>query len=100
MVTNPLQLVQGTPLPHDIHPGFPPDTTSPGQPSANAPGLKEISAQWVEIHKRLEHITQKQIHLGNWEQGKCRDGAPYFIYQTNIVVSAIISFHASNQSMK
>ena len=32
----------------------------------------------------------KEIHLGNWEQGKCRDAAPYFI-SDHIIVSAILT---------
>ena len=92
MVTDPLQLAQGTSLPHDIHPGFPPNTVSPGQPGANASGLREISAQWVEIHKRLDHITQKKFTWEIGNRGNVETAPPILYIRPTLLFQLLLIF--------
>ena len=70
-----------------------------GSTGADAPGLGEISARWVEIDKRSDHIAQKKFP---WEIGNRGnvETAPTTLYQTNIVVSAIIYSPTSDKNMK
>ena len=77
---------------------FPHNTIFPRQPGANAPGNRDISARWAEIHESLEHFAQKKF---TWEIGNRGnvETPPPTLYQTTLLFQLFSRFKPKYEIM-